>query len=199
MWYFQIFFFLLIALFTVLQRILKMDFGGLPDVPSGSALFIESFENSIGNINNPNYLKLTVGKDLSQFMANIQLFTIWTVWFLNQYVILVVMLNFLISVISDTYAGVQERSKMHLYRYRSQLNIEFLEIRDLFFAPKQISCLINVTSNETYNVEPEQIEEFQVEVDKIIRNNHSETKERIDKMEENITQKMDERMMKMEN
>ena len=28
---------------------------------------------------------------------------IWFVWLMNQYVILVIMLNFLISVISDTY------------------------------------------------------------------------------------------------
>jgi len=70
------------------------------------------------------------------------------------------MLNFLISVISDTYARVQERSKMHQYRYKNALNIEYLHIRDRFFDSKHITCVIIVTDQETYKTEPDAFGEF---------------------------------------
>jgi len=62
-----------------------MNFGPLPDMPSGTALLISSFENAIGNISNPSYLKLKGVKTekLSEFFAGVQLFMIWIFWFLN--------------------------------------------------------------------------------------------------------------------
>jgi hypothetical protein len=86
---------------------------------------------------------------------------------------------------------------MHLYRYRSQLNIEFLEIRDLFLPPKQINCLINITHSDTYNVEPDSIEEFSENIREIIESNHSETKEKIEKLEANLTLKMENYMVEI--
>ena len=58
---------------------------------------------------------------------------IWFVWIANQYVILVIMLNFLISVISDTYVKESAKQKMYTYTFRNQLNLELLQIRTSFF------------------------------------------------------------------
>jgi len=46
-----------------------MDFGGETDLPSGIALFINSFENSIGNINPPNYPETTNVDGLTEFYS----------------------------------------------------------------------------------------------------------------------------------
>ena len=104
--YFQTFFAFLITLFTAIQKILSMNFGTYVDMPAGATLWLSSFENSIGNIGNPAYLKLKDVKGLSTFFENVQLTMIYGFWFLNQYIILVIMLNFLISVIGETYAKV---------------------------------------------------------------------------------------------
>jgi len=62
-----------------------MNYGPLPDMPSGTALLINSFENSVGNISNPTYLKLkgVSPEKLSGFFVNVQLIMIWIFWFLN--------------------------------------------------------------------------------------------------------------------
>jgi len=80
-----------------------VSYDPIKGIENGVSLFINSFENSIGNISPPDYPKIVNVKGLSRVLANVQLAMIWVVWFLNQYIILVIMLNFLIAVISDTY------------------------------------------------------------------------------------------------
>ena len=88
---------------------------------------------------------MTVGKDLSEGWEGVQLTMIWTVWLFNQYAILVIMLNFLIAVINDTYVKESSVSKMHKYRHRNDLNLEYCQIRDCFFKSKIISCKLIVS------------------------------------------------------
>ena len=95
--------------------------------------------------------------------------------------ILVIMLNFLISVIGDTYKKVTDRSKMHTYRYKNQLNLEYLSIRDRFRTPLKIDCLILVTADDAYKCDDETPE---------INEKIVETKEQI--------QQMDNRLQKVE-
>ena len=110
---------------------------------------------------------------------------IWVIWFLNQYVILVIMLNFLISVMGDTYRRVTDRSKMHTYRFRNELNLEYLSIRDRFMPPLKIECLILVTANDKY-----QCDDLTSEIkDQIL-----ETSDKIQEMDS----KMDARLQKVE-
>jgi len=132
-----------------------------------TALLLQSFENSIGNIQAPNYPEFK-GKDLNSFLKGVQIFLIWFVWFANQYIILVIMLNFLISVISDTYVKITELSKMHTYRYRSQLNIEFLSIRDKFRKPLKVSCILLVTSNDKYQIEESDYSDMKEEIVELV-------------------------------
>jgi membrane-anchored glycerophosphoryl diester phosphodiesterase (GDPDase) len=90
---------------------------------------------------------------LSRVAEYIQLAMIWCVWFFTQYMILIIMLNFLIAVISDTYSRETERLTMHTYQFRNQLNLEFLTIRDTFFKPKDFHCVLYITDKETYRAD----------------------------------------------
>ena len=141
-----------------------MNYGTVDDVSSDQYLSISTFENSIGNINPPYYLNLrqTNGKNttlvtgLSKVYEDIQLIMIWGIWLFNQYIIMIVMLNFLIAVISETYSRETERLKMHTYQFRNQLNLEFLTIRDTFLSLDNITCVIYITDKETYRVKYEE-------------------------------------------
>ena len=85
--------------------------------------------------------------------------------------ILVIMLNFLISVINDTYVKVMSRAKMYTYRYRNELNIEFLELRDHIMTPFKINCMLLINSNTLYQNEADQLEDIKFEITQIIKEN----------------------------
>jgi len=85
----------------------------------------------------PKYIKMESSpNDLSEVFMTAQLAIIWVIWFLNQFLLLVIMLNFLISVISDTYVRVSAREKMYRYHFRNQLNINYFKIVDNFYPPE---------------------------------------------------------------
>ena len=48
----------------------------------------------------------------------------WTFWFACQLIMLIILLNFIIAVISDTYARVSEDREIHRYRHKALLNAE---------------------------------------------------------------------------
>jgi hypothetical protein len=61
--------------------------------------FILAFENGIGNISNPSVELWTSKKDQS-LSASIIIFLVYFYWFLNQFILLIVLLNFVIAFIS---------------------------------------------------------------------------------------------------
>ena len=83
---------------------------------------------------------------------------------------------------------------MNIYRYRNALNIEFLEVRDLFLAPKDINCCVIICDQETYEVEQAEFEEFSHLIIETVENTRRETKEQIVNMEETLNDKMDKRI-----
>jgi len=92
---FLLFFFMLLAFFTVFFRILRVEFDAkdYPGLPSSAIIVLQSYRNSIGDIAPPEF---------EDFQSNdgVILTLIWFIWFMNQFFILIIMLNFLIAVIS---------------------------------------------------------------------------------------------------
>jgi len=108
------------SLFAMEYHILKINkedaesYGnGMPTEGLRLALgyMISAFENGIGNINPPsldNWLpKWNNGKAIS-YTSQIIIFEIYFVWLMNQIVMLIVLLNFIIALISDVYAEITE-------------------------------------------------------------------------------------------
>jgi hypothetical protein len=177
-----------------------VDYGqGLANVPSGTALFIQSFENAIGNIHHPKYTVMKHHDDvnLSVFWEGVQVLMIWTTWFLNQYTILVIMLNFLIAVINDTYVEEQNVEKMRTYQYRNELNIEYLLIRNFFLKAKTITCVLYATDKELYKVDSQEMEDFSDEIKKTIEKSNEETREKVDQSLQAVSD-INERMTSLE-
>ena len=56
-------------------------------------IILQSYRNSIGDIAPPEF-------EAFQSSDNTILYLIWFIWFMNQFFILIIMLNFLIAVIS---------------------------------------------------------------------------------------------------
>ena len=70
---------------------------------------IQSFENGIGNISPPT-LEYWIPKNGAdpQFSAQFIIFEIYVFWLANQFILLIVLLNFVIAVISEVYTDVTE-------------------------------------------------------------------------------------------
>ena len=83
------------------------------------AMFMYVWENSIGNIQDP-IINPTE-------KAEVVLATIWFVWWLNQFIIVIIMLNFLISVISQSYENVMNSHKIKRYQDIATFNKEVYE------------------------------------------------------------------------
>mgnify|MGYP006099326073 CR=1 FL=1 len=52
------------------------------------------------------------------------IYCIWFVWLINQYVVLIILLNFLIAIISQSYDNVMSKQIMSKYQNRSSINRE---------------------------------------------------------------------------
>ena len=52
------------------------------------------------------------------------IYSIWLVWIVNQYVVLIILLNFLIAIISQSYDNVMSKQIMSKYQNRSAINRE---------------------------------------------------------------------------
>ena len=104
------------------------------------------WENSIGNINDPDF-------DANVIKNEKVLKIIWLVWWLNQFVIVIIMLNFLISVISQSYENVMNSKEVMKYRNRSTYNRETYYFLDMicllnFFTFKKLTGRKQINENQ---------------------------------------------------
>lgn len=107
---FALFMFIWLMAFSLISMLLGSndDVGETyVDIHEFVGYFLLIFENSIGNINPPSYgfwlekMKVDSGVNSSlQGGSRLVIYIIWIVWWLNQLLILIVLLNFLIAVIS---------------------------------------------------------------------------------------------------
>lgn len=53
---------------------------------------------------------------------------IWTFWVLHQFMIVIILLNFLIAVLSQSYEMVMSKASISTYLHRCELNMECLRV-----------------------------------------------------------------------
>lgn len=125
---FLIFLFTWILIFCVLYKVLGAMHGvdeQFPEIHPVFGFFLYTFENSIGNINNPTFKwwidiiddpKYNTTYTFGYLLAKTLIYLIYLVWFLNQYFIYILLLNFLIAVISQSYADVMANANISQYK-----------------------------------------------------------------------------------
>jgi hypothetical protein len=88
-----------------------------------------TYRDSIGDISIPGYEKWDEAfeKDTPENNANkfLIIIMIWAVWLLNQFMCLIVLLNFLIAVISQVYDNVVAESQQIMFINKAMLNVEY--------------------------------------------------------------------------
>jgi len=85
-------------MFAILYKILGVSIGNsnYPGMNDFGMFFMNTFENSIGNVSNPDVKIWTNSDNISQLETTL----IYSVWLSNQFMTTIVLMNFLIAVIS---------------------------------------------------------------------------------------------------
>ena len=105
------------------------DDGDYPEVGSMFVNILQTYRNSIGDIAAPTYplWEDFIAKD-NVWQGKFMIFVIWTFWFIHQYLILIILLNFLIAIISGSYEDVMSQEVQLKYQHRCEMNLECLVI-----------------------------------------------------------------------
>ena len=95
------------------------------------AFFIQNFRNSIGDINAPS-VDIWKGKKSDDSSPELVGFAYWgwLLFVINEFFLLIILLNFLIAIISQCYEEVMSQEVINRYQSRSSLNLEIAILID---------------------------------------------------------------------
>ena len=86
---------------------------------------MQTYRNSVGDISAPKYeFWIETEFDGNYFAPNLMITLIWLIWLSNQFLVLIILLNFLIAIISESYANTLEKKEYYKYVQRCEMNIE---------------------------------------------------------------------------
>ena len=105
------------------------------------------FENSIGNIEDPTY------NESKHFVGSSSVYILWGVWWFNQFMVVIILLNFLIAVISQSYENVMNSSTILKFKDIAQLNREAYMILQFLGVKMIYTNQIIMTIPDEENVE----------------------------------------------
>lgn len=130
---FMAFFTLWVVFFAIENRVLMLEFD--ESEYSGLNKFIQmlilAFRNSIGDLQSPQYERwLNYIKDNrdpenpNPFFSQGQviIYLLWALWFGNIILMVILLLNFLIAIISQTYERVAGSQSNYTYKDRAEMN-----------------------------------------------------------------------------
>ena len=116
-----------VAFFAIMAGILGANGSladGYPGLPKWVGFFLNTFENSLGNINSPT-IGFIKSKTNHTFLDYLCVYLIYIFWWGAQILLLVILLNFVIALISQYYEDVMNSAIMHTYVMRQDMNHEY--------------------------------------------------------------------------
>jgi len=124
---FLVFFFTFVLVNTFMLDIMRaeIDDGDYEAIPRTFLMtFLQIFRNSIGDIAVFGYGDWVQagGEGGVPLSGTIQIVVLWLIWYMNVFVMVIVLLNFLIAEVSATYETVKEGGDKILYAKRAELN-----------------------------------------------------------------------------
>ena len=89
-------------------------------------------------------------KDVGIVLAYFCIYTLYVLWFVTQYYLFVILLNFLIAVLSESYNDMVYRKLEHVYHLKSELNKQRLLYDEAWGKKSQITeCILSANTEDT--------------------------------------------------
>ena len=135
-WRFSILFCIFILMFALLDYVLALEllYQNYTITHYWSRIFMYSYQNSINDVNGPSNLLTKNGLINMEFQSTQMTFLVWTVWFLTQFMCMIIMLNFLISIISACYNRVMSMENYSKYIHRCYMNKDYVDTQTNLFS-----------------------------------------------------------------
>lgn len=150
---FLAFFSMWILFFTIQYKVLGAEF----DLTEYSHLnrFVQlalvSFRNALGDIQIAAYSKYTDPKlHGDRHLAYVMVVLIWVYWFANIGLMLIILMNFLIAVISESYTTVSEGKVKFQYKDKAEMNLECQQLLSLISPQKDLKCVSFTTDKSLW-------------------------------------------------
>ena len=123
--------------FSICFVVLNMEID--PEVAEADGLnyfqktILQTFRTSIGQLGMPTYHNIIRANKMNPSIFNtINIYLIWLIWAIQTFFMLVIMLNFLIAVITNTYERVNNYQKIISFKHKAELNEECYMLINVF-------------------------------------------------------------------
>jgi len=107
----MLFFFSWIFIFSTLFQILGLEL--FDDEYDGFNIkltyLVYTYRNAIGDANPPKTIYWLEQKDKYPIAGNLMIILIWVFWLLSQWLVLIILLNFLIAIIGQSYDQIMSQ------------------------------------------------------------------------------------------
>ena len=137
---FVTFLFVFSICFIVLNMEIDPEVADAQGITFFQKTILQTFRTSIGELGMPVYEGVLAQKD--SFWRSLNIFLIWIVWYMQSFFMLVVMLNFIIAVITTTYAKVITLQKIISYKHKADLNEECFELLSLLGFNEEFKLIV---------------------------------------------------------
>ena len=113
-----------------------------PDLNIFMTYLLYTYRNSIGDVSPPIYTYWLTETETNPGISWTMIIIIWTVWFINTWINLIIMLNFLIALIGQSYDKVMAEEDILIYEHKSLLNNEYQLIMQSIYSLKRFDTMV---------------------------------------------------------
>lgn len=71
-------------------------------------MFLQAFRTSIGDLKIPRYVKILEDPNLGYYQKYTNIVLLWALWYVSTFIMMVILLNFIIAVIGQTFERVKQ-------------------------------------------------------------------------------------------
>lgn len=150
-------------------------------------MLILSFRNSLGDVSLPKYDKWLAQ---NTYQSQIVIYLLWILWFINLFLMLIILLNFLIAVISQTYERVAGSQTNYTYKDRAEMNEECATILSSLYFQGEVKMIVFTYDKSIFATEDNQWGGIVDQIKKVVQGSSGKLMERINKFNQSINSQM---------
>jgi len=114
--------------------------------------FLQVFRNSLGDLASPSYEYWTAREADAPGYTTFMITLIWIIWIANIVFVQIVLFNFLIAIVGDSYSTVTQDKVLYMFTHRCELNREaYLIIDGLRLLPDNFEMLMIMAKDDGIN------------------------------------------------
>jgi len=163
------------------------DVDGADGIGHFQKTILQTFRTSIGELAMPTYHGIIKANKMNPSMFyNINVYLIWGMYCVQTFFMLVIMLNFLIAVITNTYDRVSNYQKVISFKNKADLNEECYMLINIFKKLKEYKIIVFSTSKEAIKLENNDLDDSIGIFKRNLSKNTREVLEGHDKLRANV-------------